>query len=274
MPRTYRLKALKAANVGHSRSIVTDGLVIAGTTAAAYIITFAYEYGYCAYFGVPGFLIEPSTGTVLFAAICIFTASALFIDASFLPRELLAALPWPRLRMRLVLVAVLMVTPFILDRPLNWFTVLIAVLWPLILLFDYLMALICKSGSFSDRISEGEKNAYVEKSAWDGPMKALGVMPVGLMLAALITMQAAWLLGTLHAKFQEGFIVLKAEPDFAVIKRYGDRFVAVKYVGAIPRAAGEFRLVDKEKEMEFKALDKLKIESVRKWKDGERREGN
>lgn len=77
----------------------------------------------------------------------------------------------------------------------------------------------------------------------------------------------------MHAKLQEGFIVLKAHRDFAVIKRYGDRLIAVKYVGSPARATGEFRILDKEEDMEFLDSSNLKIQSVRRWRDGENRGG-
>ena len=43
-----------------------------------------------------------------------------------------------------------------------------------------------------------------------------------------------------------------------------DRLIAIRYAGASPRATGEFRVIDKEQDMEFINLDKLTIESVRR----------
>lgn len=274
MPRSHRLKMQRASEAQKPRSIVTDGLIVAGATAAAYLLTFAYEYGYCAYFGIPGFLIEPSTGTILFAAVFILGVGILFIDASFLPRELLAALPWPRLRTRLVLLILMWVTPALMDRPFDWLTVLLLCAWTLVILDNYVYALIFRSGSFAERILQGEKDTEISKSPWDGPNRVFGAKAVGLVMIAYLAIMGAWMIGTIHARFQEGFIVVKSTPDIAVIKRYGDRFVAIRYAGASPRATGEFRVIDREKDMEFMNLDKLTIESVRRRRDSDNKAKN
>lgn len=274
MTRFHWLKTRRASEAQKPRSIVTDGLIVAGVTAAAYLLTFAYEYGYCAYFGIPGFLIEPSTGTILFAAMFILGASILFIDISLLPRELLAAIPWPRLRTRLILLALMWGTPALMDMPFDWLKVLNLSAWTLLILTDYVYALIFKSGSFAERISQGEKNTETSKSAWDGPMRVFGATAVGSVLIVYFAMISAWTIGTIHARFQEGFIVLKSTPDIAVIKRYGDRFVAIRYAGAPPRATGEFRVMDGKKDMEFMNLGKLTIESARRQRDNDNKAKN
>lgn len=274
MPRSHRLKMQRASEVKKPRSIVTDGLIVAGVTAAVYLMTFAYEYGYCAYFGIPGFLIEPSTGTVLFAAFIISVAGVLIIEASHLPRLLLATIPWPRLRTRLVLVAFMWGAPVLMDMPYNWLRVLNLITWTLFLLIDYALALVYESGSFAERISRGEKDTETSKSPWDGPTRTFGTTAVGLVLLIYFAMTFAWTAGTINARFQEGFTVLKSTPDIAVIKRYGDRFVAIRYAGTSPRATGEFRVIDREKDMEFMNLDKLAIESVRRRTDSDSKAKN
>lgn len=246
------------------RSIVTDGLLIAGTTAAIYLLTFSFEYGYCAYFGVPGFLIEPSTGTILFAALFISLAGIALVEVSYLPRQVLATIPWPRLRARLVLAVLMWVTPALTGAPFSWLQVLFLSAWTLSIMSDYVFALICKSGSFAERISQGEKNTNTSRSPWDGLTKAFGGKAVSLAIIVYFAVLSAWVAGTIHARFQEGFIVLKSEPDIAVIKRYGDHFVAIRYAGTPAQATGEFRVIDREKDMELINMDKLTIESVRK----------
>lgn len=246
------------------RSLVTDGLIVAGATAGTYLITFAFEYGYCSYFGVPGFVIEPSTGTILFAAFIISATLISLVEASYVPRKLLAAIPWPKLRVRLVLVAFIWGLPALMGVPFNWHHVLSSSIWTLLLLGGYLYALIFMSGSISERISHGEKNIDISHSAWDGPMKIFGVRAVGFMLIFYACVIISWAAGTISARFQEGFIVLKSTPDLAVIKRYGDRFIAIRYAGTPARATGEFRVVDREKDMEFLNLDKLTIGSIQK----------
>lgn len=249
------------------RSIVADGLIVAGATAAIYFLTFAFEYGYCAYFGIPGFLIEPSTGTVLFAALFISVACVFLVEASHLPRELLAAIPWPRLRIRLVVVAFMWGTPALMGASFPWFMVLNLSVWTLFILSDYVYALICNSGSFVERISQGEKDTNTSKSSWDGMTKAFGLRAVGWALIVYFAMIFAWTAGSMHARFQKGFIVLKSTPDIAVIKRYGDRFIAIRYTGTPAQATGEFRVIDQEKDMEFVNLEELTIESVRRRTD-------
>ena len=264
LPRSHRLKMQRSSEAQKPRSIFTDGLIVAGATAAIYLLTFAYEYGYCAYFGVPGFLIEPSTGTVLFSALSISVAGVLLVEASHLPRVLLARIPWPRLRTRLILVLLMWGAPLLMDIPFTWLRVLNLLLWTLLVLSDYIFALIYNSGSFSERISDGEKDTQTSKTPWDGPMRTFGTTAVGFLMLIYSATLIAWAAGTIHARFQEGFTVLKSTPDIAVIKRYGDRLIAIRYAGASPRATGEFRVIDKEQDMEFINLDKLTIESVRR----------
>ena len=257
----------RASDTQKPRSIATDGLIVAGATAAAYLLTFAYEYGYCSYFGIPGFLIEPSTGTVLFTALCILLASVLLIDASYLPRELLAALPWRRLRIRLVLVVFIWGAPALMGRPFHWLLVLNLLLWTLVLLSDYLFALLLGSGTVAERIATGEKNTSTSRTSWDGPIKVVGTTAVGLILMFLLTTTVAGVAGTVHARFQEGFVVLKSTPDMAVIKRYGDRFVVIRYAGSPPQATGEFKVLDGQKDTEFLNLEGLSIKAMPRWVD-------
>lgn len=271
MPKSYRLKNRSATPVPQPRSFFTDGLIVAAATAAAYLITFAYEYGYCAYFGIPGYIIEPTTGTILFGAFLILAVSMFLIDASFLPQELLSALPHPMLKLRIVLVSIICVSPYLLDRPISWLSIIYIITTSFVLLFDYIVALCSKPGSFSQRLSEGEKSTYMNKTAWDGIVRKFGIIPVRVIIFTVSGMWMAWMGGSMHAKMQEGFIVLKANRDFAVIKRYGDRFIAIKYVGSPARATGEFRILDKEKDLEFLESNNLKIQSVRRWRDGENR---
>lgn len=269
MPRSHRLKMQRAAETQKTRSIVTDGLIVAGATAGAYLLTFAYEFGYCAYFGIPGFLIEPSTGTILFAAIFIFGAAFLCIDASLLPRELLKAIPWPRLRVRLVFLVFIWCSPWLMDIPFDLFAVLFISLWTFILMADHIYALFFRSGAFSERIWQGEKDNETSISAWDAPRKIFGAKAVSSVQIVYLAMLIAYIIGTIHARFQEGFTVLKSAPDIAVIKRYGNQFVAIRYSGASPRATGEFQVISRENDMEFMTLDKLSIKSVRRRRDGD-----
>lgn len=271
MPRTHRLKAHKTVEAQKPRSIFTDGLIVAGATAAAYLITFAYEYGYCTYFGVPGFLIEPSPGTVLFTAFCMSVGGVVLVEWSYIPRVLLAEIPWPKLRFRLLVVALIWGAPALMGMPFKWLALVNQILWTLLVLADYIFALIFQSGSFAERMLRGERASDTSRSPWTGPTKTFGAMAVGLALFAYFSLLIAWVSGTIHARFQEGFVVLKSAPDFAVIKRYGDRFVAIRYEGASPRATGEFRVVEQKADLHFTSLDKLTIESVRRRTNDDRR---
>lgn len=182
MPRPHRLKMQRASEAQKPRSIVTDGLIVAGATGAIYLLMFAYEYGYCSYFGIPGFLIEPTTGTTLFAALFILGAYILFIEASHLPRLLLAAIPWPQLRLRLVIVALMWGLPLLMDASFHWLTVLNLSLGTLLVFSDHVFALIFTSGSFTERILQGEKGTETSKSAWDGPKKIFGAVALGSLV--------------------------------------------------------------------------------------------
>lgn len=221
MTRLHRLKKQKASKAQKPRSIVTDGLIIAGATAAIYLLTFAFEYGYCAYFGVPGFLIEPSTGTILFAALSILVASVLLIEASRLPRELLAKIPWPRLRARLLIAVLMWGIPALVGGPFGWLLIFTLGITTLTLLSDYVFALAYRSGSFSERIAQGEKNIGTSKSPWDGPTNTFGTRAVGLTLIVSYAVLIAWVAGAIRARFQEGYIVLKSSltPPKTQVKR-------------------------------------------------------
>ena len=264
MSHPYRLRPRRPSQRRRPRSIISEGLLIAGATAVIYLLTFAFEYGYCGYFGVPGFLIEPSPGTILFTALFVTLIGVGLIEASYLPRLLLAAIPWPGLRTRFVFIAFMWGAPVLIGAPIGWLQILSLSTWTLLILNDYIYALIFRPGSFAERVSQGESDSKTSMSPWDGPMKVFGRTVVGLVTIVYLAVLAAWLAGATYAHLQEGFIVLKSAPDVAVIKRYGDRFVAIRYAGTPAQATGEFRVIDQEKDMEFINLDKLSIRSVRK----------
>lgn len=254
----------RSAQAHKPRSVVTDGLIVAGSTAVIYLLTFVFEYGYCSYFGIPGFIIEPTTGTILFAALLISVASLLLVEASHAPRLLLATVPWRGLRSRLVLVAFFWAMPALMGAPYRWYTLLNLIVWTLFILNDYIFALIFRSGSFAERISQGEDDSRTSKSSWDGITKTFGKKAVGWVSIISFAMVCASVAGSMSARFQTGFVVLKSAPDLAVVKRYGDRFIAIRYTGTPAQATGEFLVIDKEKDMQFVNLKELTIESV--WK--------
>jgi hypothetical protein len=157
------------------------------------------------------------------------------------------------------------ITPTLTGTPFRWLMTLNLAVSTLLLLSDYIFALIFTTGPLTQRISRGEKETETSKSAWDGPKRTFGTTAVGLVLIAYMALLGAWLIGAIHARFQDSFIVLKSAPDIAVIKRYGDRLIAIRYEGTPPRATGEFRVMDKDQNGEFINLNKFSIESVR-WK--------
>lgn len=156
------------------------------------------------------------------------------------------------------------VTPALMGARFHWLFVLNLAVTTLGIMFDYVYALIFRKGSFTERIAQGEKDSETSVTAWDGPRKTFGAATVGSVLLLYIAILIAWAIGTIHARFQEGYVVLKATPEFAVIKRYGDRVIAIRYEGSPPTATGEFRVLELEKDMEFINVDKLSIESVRR----------
>lgn len=56
---------------GKSNSILTEGIVLAGLSAYAYLLAFFYEFGYCSHFKLPANLISPNLSTLLVVALVV-----------------------------------------------------------------------------------------------------------------------------------------------------------------------------------------------------------
>ncbi|MFG0621780.1 hypothetical protein ACF8OH_15475 [Delftia sp. WSY_9] len=242
-----------------SRSFISEGLIVAGATAALYMVTFVFEYGYCKYFGIPGFLVEPSTGTVLLSALIISVASVFIFSLSQFPSAMIKKIPWVKLRNRIVVVAIMWTFALLVGDLSSWTSKTILIISTIIPFLDYIFPMILFSGPIRDRISMAE-DMISEEYLKDKNNKNTIVVKFSFYIVLInFALLIAFAAGATHAKIQKGFVVLKAAPDFAVVKRYGERMIAVRYEGTPPRATGEFKILDKEKDVEFINLNKLEI---------------
>lgn len=264
MARFQKMKVKNSSEGSEAKSILSEGFIVAGMTAAIYFFTFAFEYGYCFYFGIPGFFIEPTTGNVLFSALVMAFAIAYLISVGQLPGELFKKIPSATLKIRLVIVAIIWINYFLSVGGSRWLGLILMVLLTILLLVDYIFSFIFSSGTMSERIASAD--AYIVRST-SKSMTEQGKLYRKMLtyfMLAYFALLIAFFSGLAHARLQKGFVVLKSSPEFAVIKRYGDRVIAIRYEGSPAKSTGEFRLLDKDNEREFLNLDELTINSYKK----------
>ncbi|MFG0674232.1 hypothetical protein [Delftia sp. WSY_7] len=263
MARFQKLKIKDASGEAKFKSLVSEGIVVAGLTAAIYFLTFVFEYGYCSYFGIPGFFVEPTTGNILFSALIMSFTVAYFISVGQMPVVFFKMIPSATLKVRLVLVAILWTSYFLSVGGFRWSGLVLAILLTFILLHEYMLNLIFTSGTLNERIASAD--AYIKRSD-SGSLTERSKLYKKILAYFMLTYLAlvvAFFSGLAHARLQKGFVVLKSSPEFAVIKRYGDRVIAIRYEGSPAKSTGEFRLLDKDNEREFLNLDDLTISSYK-----------
>lgn len=219
-----------------TRSWPTEGILVALAPAAGYYLVFAYERGYCDYFGIPHALISPTPTTILeFTAVLVAAAVLVF----WLAHAITLAIEHPRLsgntaaqrltreRFPLLVLALFYMVAYKF-APRGW--VGLATLAALVLLLDLLPALLTwkRHGSFDAALNAELDSWGKEPPGLFGHIRErIGYQGVNLVFYGFMAVSISSQMGRAEAERQERFLVPDTIANAVVARMYGNQAICV-----------------------------------------------
>lgn len=215
--------------------LFTDGILIAFSSAYAYLIAYTYECGYCVYFGIPIDLISPNTSTILVSGIAI--GWVLFASYGYLG----FSVPFFRAatdnthqndgtRMFFRINGAILAAGILIIMSYG-FTILHFCIFVISVIFINIIffwgAFIPKKGkSFEDRLQEihdiQTKDPF---HVTDILVEQLGRKNVLTGIMFVLILGLAFIVGNGNASQQTKFLISDENPNFVLLRTYGDLMI-------------------------------------------------
>lgn len=240
-------------------SLVTDAFLLALISGAGYACAFMYDLAYARHFGVPIYFISPNSSTIAFALFSSITLALLFsplvglLDMFFLD----ASLPRLRAKMSMLFIcAALNVALYGLS--LKFLEMMLACI--VLIAGTYLLSLFEGSGNLSQRLQHAEKrrDIHTETDIVAKGLTRLGPTSIRIYGFALLAVVVSIGAGAASARWQKDYHLLREMPGFALLKRYGDVYIFVKYDLRNKKVLEEF-VVLKDEEIKRMTLTNQRI---------------
>jgi len=212
---------------------ISDSILLAVVTAAAYLIAFSYEAMYLLHFSVPLQFVHISADSVLVVAATIVGSLTVFFWGANL-----VAMIWPENRVLQIKLARLSIVVVSVGWALRSYGLRREVLWYIFPLasfvaFEFIWPLIIyrRAGRFIDRFTANEvsEDKFRRRGLFGRLLPVLGRSYLNLILAAFIGIFLAVVKGDGDATTQEEFFVLSSEPNTAVVRFYPDLVVCIHF---------------------------------------------
>jgi hypothetical protein len=224
-------------------SFVTDAAaMVAAATAMIYAVAFSFEVGFCQHFGIPLFLIIPTTSVILFALFGVVSVGFLLVQVMSIERAILGATSLPALFRSRLESSLLFALGGLASFGFSWSALGAAAFGFFMWCGIYIPALFFpKRGTFVERLREveGARDYVGEASPFVGLAAAVGERGIQLFLFALLSCFIAASVGTATARTQKKFQIIAARPDLALVKSYGDLMIGIKFDESKKAATGE-----------------------------------
>ncbi|WP_233235147.1 hypothetical protein [Bordetella sp. LUAb4] len=257
---------------------ITEGILIALGTGYIYLLSFAFELGYCRHFGIPAYLINPNISTVLVTATSVFgVIGGGYFLLSFVVTaagRALAKPGRPRLYRLLVLqLALVAISTWFISATFGftkvgflWFVGG----WGAFFAVRYGLGLLIFRSHGSNTM---ERLAAMDAAEGDpgpdwitaaiarmGPTKTL--VALSLVMIPIIVL----LVGEGIASNRANFLAFQEEPNLLIIRVYGDTVVARSYINGSHRLGPELilRHLDSSKDLRTNIATVGPFEEVRR----------
>jgi hypothetical protein len=212
------------------RAWFSEGLIIAATPVLAYMITFTYEVGFAAFFGIPSEFISLNLTSFFLVAFYLGLMVAFLLATAGMVLIFTPARDHPLYRRVLsVLPLSLLAVGYIVMFQSYWreWAAILPGLVILILLVFVLPAVVHRDkGKYVDRLRAADQVVSKSASVFDRVMEKGGTTVVAGFLYAWIILSLSHAAGRSSALWQREFLVTSTSPEMVVLRVYGDNLIA------------------------------------------------
>lgn len=239
-------------------SYLTDAILLAALSVAGYSCAFMYEYGYARHFGIPIYFVSPDYSVIAGALSGLGLMLILLVQIFNFTSIIFRDVGLPKLRTRLYL----LITFFALIFSFYGFSLRAVGLYitcALIVIGTYLFAFLGSSGSIDERLEHAEKyNDPLESDIVTNKLSKIGPWSLILYSVVIYAPVISMAAGAGSARFQTDYHLIKELPGYALLKRDGDNYLAIRYDKVRGKVSEEF-LVIKNDELKRMTLVNEKI---------------
>jgi hypothetical protein len=212
------------------RAWFSEGLIIAATPVLAYMITFTYEAGFAAFFGIPSEFISLNLTTFFLVAFYLGLIVFLLLAIAALVLILTPARDHPLYRRVLgVLPVFLSTVGYIVifgSYWREWALFLPGVVILIVFLFVLPAVVHRDKGKYVDRLRAADQVVSKSASVFDRVMEKGGSTVVTGFLYVWIILSLSHAAGRSSALRQREFLVTSTSPEMVVLRVYGDNLIA------------------------------------------------
>lgn len=232
-----------------------EGVIVAGIPATGYWFAFLYELGYCKYFNIPSSFIEIDMLNVLIAIIGTLT---LLGTVNFLVQPffmLFADFTWSirkAIKVTLLPIVLMIGTSFAIKLPFLDAVFFISAIGLPIAFSEFILPLFThrEVHGYAAKLEAATRTDFEQNhTTMDVLADKLGFETYSLLFYFFLFSYVVFFSGGIDARIRSDFIVLKGEPEMAVIKIYNNSFLAAKFDRTTKLIVADFKIIPIDKRL-------------------------
>jgi len=213
--------------------IFTESVVLAAIPALGYWVAFIYELGYFNYFDLPRGFIEIALNSILLNSLSVVSGLVLFIMVfDFIRRAMSGVTEALKYTLYKLLFVYFLVFGFglVFDRSINEIQILLLILAAPIILKEILWPLWSHRHiqGFGNKVTAAKKTDFEFDSLTDKIAEKTGAILFLLLMFIYLISIFSYLAGGYQANKQEYFLTSEAKPNYVLIRKYANNWLALK----------------------------------------------
>lgn len=217
----------------HNFKIFTESVILAAIPAMGYWVAFVYELGYFNYFDLPRSFIEIALNSILLNSLSVVSGLILFIIVfDFIRKAMSGVTEALKYTLYKLLLVYFLVFGFgiVFDKPINEIRILLLILAGPIILKEILWPLWSHRHvpGFGNKIVAAKKKDFEFDSVTDKIAEKTGANLFLLLMFIYLISIFSYLAGGYQANKQEYFLTSEAKPNYVLIRKYADTWLALK----------------------------------------------
>lgn len=247
----------------------SESVVLASIPALGYWVAFVYELGYFKYFDLPRSLIEIALNAILLNSLSIVSGLLFFaIVFDFIRRTVSGVTEKLKFTLYKLLFVYFLVFGFglVFDRPIHEIQILLLVLAVPIILKEILWPLWSHRHieGFGNKVAAAKKKDFELEfdSGTDKLAEKIGAAPFSVLAFIYLISIFSYLAGGYQANKQEYFLTSKEKPNFILVRKYTNNWLALKVDMDSREFHKTYELIPANKISEFSSTN---IGKLKKW---------